>query len=100
MSRTLGSRTRVISCEIHVCASAKSRSLRDFNRSPNSIAYSKAFQANRLRNIGRRRASPVGVGRIPMARRKKPEQMRSQLFGFLRILAIRVAFEANSMGAR
>ncbi len=26
--------------------------------------------------------------------------MRSQLFGFLRILAIRVAFEANSMGAR
>jgi len=71
-----------------------------FNRSPNSIAYSKAFQANRLRNIGRRRASPVGVGRIPMARRKKPEQMRSQLFGFLRILAIRVAFEANSMGAR
>ena len=36
-------KTRVISCEIHVCASVKSRSLWDFSRFRNSIACFKRF---------------------------------------------------------
>ena len=42
---------RVIFCEIQVCGSVKSRSLRGFNRSRNSIAFSKDFRVNRRRNI-------------------------------------------------
>ena len=42
----------------------------------------------------------AGIGRIPIASAKKPEKMRSNYFLFLRILAIRVAFEANSMDPR
>src|SRR6476661_9812064 len=100
MSRTFGSRTRVISCEIHVCASVKSRSQWGFSRSRNSIGFLKNSLVDRRRNTVLQSAWFVGIGRISIGRQKKPEEMRSQLFGFLRILAIRVGFETNSMDPR
>ena len=56
--------------------------------------------ADRLRNTVLPKACADGTRRFPRAPTKKAEKMRSQLFGFLRILAIRVVFEANSMGLR
>ena len=84
-----------------VCASVKSRSQRGFNRSRNSIACSRDSPGNRRRNTVLPSVWIAGIGRIPkVAARKKPEKMRSQCFLFLRILAIRVGFETNSMDPR
>src|SRR6266516_6985554 len=46
MSRALGSKLPVTSCETQICASVKSRSLWDFSRSRSSIAFSKNCREN------------------------------------------------------
>src|SRR5205823_11205834 len=46
MSRALGSKLPMTSCETQICASVKSRSLWDFSRSRSSIAFSKNCQEN------------------------------------------------------
>ena len=80
--------------------SVTSRSPRDFNRCRNSIACSKNSAGNRRHNSVLPSAWFVGVGRTPTGYRKKPEEMRCHKFLFLRILAIRVGFETNSMDLR
>src|SRR5947199_4425176 len=80
LSRALASSPRVIFCEIQICTSVKLRSQRGVKRSHNSIAFLKSFWANPRRNIVRRRASPVGVGRIPIAWSEKIR--RNALSGF------------------
>ena len=82
------------------CASVKSRSRRDFNRSRNSIAFSKDFRVNRRHNIAPPGYAPAGSAKSERRARKTPEKMRSKYFLFLRILAIRVGFETNSMDPR
>src|SRR3982751_5531736 len=83
-----------------VCGSVRSHSLPDFNRSRNSIAFSKHFRVNRQRNIGPQRYVTAGQGGFSEPTKKTPEEMRSNLFLFLRILPIRVGFDANSTHLR
>ena len=70
-SRTLGSKTRVISCEIHGFASVKSRSLRGFSRSRNSIACLRDSPGNRRRSTVLPSVWIAGIGRIPVPSREK-----------------------------
>ena len=78
---------------------SEARSPLVFSRSRNSIAFSRDFLVHRRHNI---------VHRLPACRqdtgnkrrKKTSEKMRCHKFLFLRILAIRVGFEINSMGPR
>src|SRR5262245_60503757 len=97
MSRALGSQMRVIFYATQICASAKSRSRPGFNRSRNSVAFSKDFRVNRRHNIAPIEYGPAESAKFARASKKTSEEMRCHNFLFLLILAIRVGFESNSM---
>src|SRR5262249_41570078 len=96
----LGSQMLVISCATQMSASVKLRSRPGFNRSRNSIAFSKGFRVNLRHNIAPVHYSAAKSAEFTQADRKTPEKMRSHNFLFLHILAIRVGFERNSMDPR
>ena len=82
MLRALGSQMPVISCATQMCASVRSRSPRDFNRSRNSIAFSEDCLANRRRNIARGicvAKSATEITHAPAHLTRRPGQVSLQL---------------------
>jgi len=81
-------------------ASAKPRSLQAFNRFHSSIVFSRDCPANRPRNSVVPNVWIVCIDRTSISLQEKAEKMGSNYFLLLRILAVRVEFETNSMDPR